>query len=180
MGLRVGEVLGLDDEGIRITGDEGIVKIHQISQYIPKTGTILKKPKSAKAEREIPVGRNIIAIIEKQRSVQRKRKMRHRNIYNDRGLLFARDNGDPINPSQLSTKFKKICVQLGLDVQNLHSLRHSFATTQLENVTNLRDLQELLGHSTLKTTERYLHSLDHRRRDAMLKMDENIPKRNAT
>ncbi len=70
--------------------------------------------------------------------------------------IFVGDRGNPLKASAFQRDLKNARVNLGLPkTATPHSLRHSFATHLLKNGGDLRIIQELLGHSSLSTTQLY-------------------------
>ena len=79
-------------------------------------------------------------------------------LYKPSGLLFeGRPEGTPISFTSLSNILKKSLEKAGINKKaSIHSLRHSFATHLLEQGTNIKIIQRLLGHHSIRTTMVYL------------------------
>jgi site-specific recombinase XerD len=76
----------------------------------------------------------------------------------ERYLFEGQKQGHPISRETIQVVFKHACKKAGINKPaSVHSLRHSFATHLLENGVNLKIIQSLLGHSSLRTTSIYLH-----------------------
>ncbi len=129
-GLRISECLHLKIEDI----DSGRMVIH------------IRQSKGAK-DRDVPLSRTCL---ESLRSYYR--------MHRPKNYLFEGKNGYPYSASSVRKVLKKSVEKSAIQKQvTVHTLRHSYATHLLENGTDLRLIQELLGHSSSRTTELYTH-----------------------
>ncbi len=95
------------------------------------------------------------------------------NGENISGFVFCKGNGEHYTGDYYSKEFKNACKAAGFDnTIHFHSLRHSFASNLAQKGVSLYTIKELLGHSSISTTEIYSHLNVESLREAVKKLDE--------
>jgi site-specific recombinase XerD len=83
-------------------------------------------------------------------------------------LVFPNRYGKPLREDRVLKAFHRVCDSAGIPRKRLHDLRHSLASHAYANGAELRDIQDLLGHSKLETTSAiYTASAPNRLRAAV-------------
>jgi integrase/recombinase XerD len=112
-------------------------------------------------QRVVPLGRRAIAAVERYLKDERPKLAARRSPANEAVILSPR--GMPLRRERIWELIKRYAVRAGIphDISP-HSMRHSFATHVLAGGADLRQVQEMLGHASIATTQIYTH-VDHTR-----------------
>jgi integrase/recombinase XerC len=138
-GLRVSEVAGLNTEDLNVR--EGLVKVRG----------------KGRKERIVPVGDKALDAL-RSYLVERMLYKKKKAVSEGESALFLNRGGLRLTDRQIRRIVVKYARKAGIDGQlGPHTLRHTFATHLLIGGADLRVIQELLGHSSLSTTQKYTH-----------------------
>jgi site-specific recombinase XerD len=112
---------------------------------------LLVRGKGSK-ERIVPLADEAVGAIEEY--------LRHRVKTTSRHLFVSKREGHPIRHPVIADMLRRVIKRAGLQGQRItpHALRHTFASHLIRSGVDIRTVQDLLGHTDLKTTAIYLHS----------------------
>lgn len=175
-GMRQGELLGLKWEDIDFENKELYVKRSLgITKGEEKWQPVILSPKTISSARMIPLNRAAVKLLLDVRDKQNLIKRTAKKPYEDNGYVFSTKEGKPLDPRNMQRTFKRICGLAGVEGLHPHCLRHTFATRGAENMIDVRVMQQLLGHSTIKeTAETYTHILGGFKKSEIDKLDSVI------
>ncbi|HMS26558.1 MAG TPA: tyrosine recombinase XerC [Burkholderiaceae bacterium] len=144
-GLRVGELVGLDAVGTALSlgwVDLAAAEVHVLG-------------KGGK-RRTVPVGSKALEALEQWVRAREGLMTKPMAVNASANALFLGKNGTRLSAASVWQRLKHRSLQAGLAMPvHPHMLRHSFASHVLQSSSDLRAVQELLGHSNITTTQVY-------------------------
>ncbi|MBC7341192.1 MAG: site-specific integrase [Clostridia bacterium] len=149
-GLRRGELLGLCWDSIDL--EHGAIVV-QRELLALKEGLFLQDTtKSKSGRRTVTLTDDAIRELRKWKARQNQERLMLGPAYQDNGLVFCREDGTPLDPSEFTKHFQRLLVKAGLPKVRLHDLRHTHASLLLARGVHPKVVQERLGHSSITLT----------------------------
>jgi integrase len=158
-GLRRGEFLGLRWDDIDTDAELIHIRRRLREERIRGTDgtyvTVLKPgpPKTKTSVRDIAVDATVKRALSRLHTEQARRRLKAGSDWNDSGYVFTNNFGDPLWPSNVYRRFKKLIARHDLPDISLHDLRRTFANLAIEGDARIEQVSEALGHSSVEVTK---------------------------
>lgn len=181
-GVRLGELLGITWEDINfenntITISKQVSRLHDYSSDAKsKTKLIIQYDTKTNASRRvISISNDLANRFKEYKIIQDSQKSKWGKAYKDLKMVFAREDGNIIDPSTFRDKYLKFLDKAGLKHYKFHALRHTFASRALETNIPIKVVSNILGHANVQITmDTYQHVVPELQSEAMNKIAEYI------
>ena len=141
-------------------------------------GLVLLATKTKTSRRQIAISEEIVDIFRKLKGSQMLSRMELGSVWQEKGFVFTRPDGSPLNPARVTNEFAKVAKAAGFPGFRLHDLRHTHATLMLKAGVNPKVVSERLGHSSVNITlDTYSHVLPSLQEDAALQFSHLLASR---
>ena len=169
-GLRIGEICGLKWSDIdvcneTITVRRTIERIYLIEGDCKHTELVINTPKTKNSCREIPVNKELLAMVKPLKKV----------VNNEFYVLTNEEK--PTEPRTYRIYYHRLMKRLEIPRLKYHGLRHSFATRCIESNCDYKTVSVLLGHANITTTlNLYVHPNMEQKKRCITKMLKSLRK----
>ncbi len=164
LGLRQGEILGLRWPDIDL--DAQVLTVRFAIQRVDGTWQLVE-PKTRRSQRAIAIPPLIIAQLRQHRARQLEERLLAGARWQDWDLVFPSTVGTPIDPRNLTKRYKALLQRAELPAIRFHDLRHSCASLLVAQGLHMRVVMETLGHSQIGLTmNTYAHIMPDLQRQA--------------
>jgi integrase len=168
-GLRRGEILALRWQDIDL--DRQTLTVNQSLEQT-RDGLRFKAPKTKQSRRTIALSPSAVGVLQAHRVLQLEERIKLGLGRDGISLVFARHDGQPINPRNFSKEFSRLRKRAGVRPVTFHGLRHTHFTTLLREGIHPKIASERAGHASVAITmDIYSHAIPSLQEDAALRID---------
>lgn len=165
---RSGELVGLKFSDVNFETRKVTIQRSAYKETGKPTAT---KPTKDSEARTVSLGASCIKLLKLLQQQHLVEKDRLGSKWEGDEWVFTQWNGQIMNPNTPSHQFAEFLERNGIKHLKLHCLRHTSATLLLYNGTDLKTVQEHLGHADIATTSLYLHLVDQADAEAVDALD---------
>jgi integrase len=136
-------------------------------------GLVFREPKG-KSKRTVQIPPELLPILKAQRATQAAERLQAGKEWEDHDLVFTQPNGRPIDPRDDWAEWKDLLKAAVVRDARVHDGRHTAGTLLIEQGVHVRVVQEILGHSDIRVTQRYTHVASPAAQDAAKRIGQAL------
>lgn len=136
-------------------------------------GLVFTRPKTKKSRNAVPIPPPFIPFLVDHQTRQDEMRAVAGELWQEHKVVFSRPDGRPLDPRQDYEEFKELLAEAGIDDRRLYDgSRHTAGTILNELGVDMPTIMEILRHTQISQTRRYVKGRSHLSKDAMRRVGE--------